>query len=107
MLKCPAKVHHVHKFKHNDRLYIADLDHFRLVEINQIAWEVVELSPTMDTQGLIDQLSRPYPRELVLQTLEMLGDFQSNDVIFYPSSWTRPPTRDENRLKVYVPPKQR
>ena len=103
MLKCPAKVHHVHKFKHNDRLYIADLDHFRLVEINQIAWEVVELSPTMDTQGLIDQLSHPYPRELVLQTLEMLGDFQSNDVIFYPSSWTRPPTRDENRLKVYVP----
>ena len=86
MLKYPTKVHRVHKFKHNDRLYIADLDMFRLIEINQIAWDVVELFPTMDTQGLIDQLSYTYPRELVLQTLESLGDFQSNAVIFYPSS---------------------
>ena len=103
MLKCPTKVHRVHKFKHNDRLYIADLDMFRLIEINQIAWDVVELSPTMDTQGLIDQLSYTYPRELVLQTLASLGDFQSNAVIFYPSSWTNPLRQDENRLRVYVP----
>ena len=89
MLKCPVQVHHLHKFRHNDRLYIADLDRFRLVEINQIAWDAVELSLTMDTQGLIYQLSQTYPRELVLQTLEMLGDFQSNDVIFYPIGGAR------------------
>ena len=103
MLKCPAQTHHLHKFRHNDRLYIADLNQFRLVEVNQIAWDAIELSSTLDTSGLIDKLSQTYPRDLVLATLKLLGDFQSNGVIFYPSSFTNPPVRDENRLRIYVP----
>lgn len=103
MLKCPVQVHHLHKFRYNDRLYIADLDRFQLVEINQIAWDVVELSPTLETQSLIDQLSQIYPRELVLKTLKLLGDFQSSDVIFYPPSWTGLPNSEDDRLRIYVP----
>jgi len=103
MLKCPTKTHHIHKFRHNDRLYIADLDLFQLVEINQIAGDAVDLSLTLDTPGLIDQLSQTYPRKIVLETLELLGDFQSNGVIFYPSSWTSPPARAGKRLRIYVP----
>ena len=103
MLKCPVQVHHLHKFRYNDRLYIADLDRFQLVEINQIAWDAVELSPTLETRSLIDQLSQIYPRELVLKTLELLGDFQSSDVIFYPPSWTSLPNSEDDRLRIYVP----
>ena len=103
MLKCPVQVHHLHKFRYNDRLYIADLDRFQLVEINQIAWDVVELSPTLETQSLIDQLSQIYPRELVLKTLKLLGDFQSSNVIFYPPSWTGLPNSEDDRLRIYVP----
>ena len=103
MLKSPTKIHHLHKFRHNNRLYIADLDRFRLIEVNQIAWDVVELSPTLETEELIVHLSQTYPRELVIETLELLGDFQSNSVIFYPPSWISPSVQDENRLRIYVP----
>ena len=103
MLKCPVQMHNIHKFKHNDRLYIADLDLFRIVEINQITWDAVELSATLETQELITQLCQTYPRELVLDTVKLLGDFQSNSVIFYPVSWTSPPEPDGTRLKIYVP----
>lgn len=103
MLKCPVQTHHLHKFKHNGNLYIVDLAQFRLIEVNQIAWDTVELCSTLDTQELIDQLSQTYPRELVLETLKLLGNFQNNGVIFSSSSWTSPSARNENRLRVYVP----
>ena len=103
MLKCPAKTHLLHKFQVNDGLYIADLDLFLLVEVNQIAWDTVELSPTLETPELIARLSQIYPRELVLETLKLLGDFQTNGVIFNGPSWTRPPAKAENRLRIYVP----
>ena len=102
MLKCPAKIHRVHKFRHNNRLYIADLDRFRLVEINEIAWNAVALTSTLDTDGIIDQLSQTYPREWVLETLKSLGNFQNNDVIFS-SSWTLPFETNGDRLRIYVP----
>ncbi len=103
MLQCPAQTHHLYKFRQNDQLYIVDLDLFRLVEVNQIAWEAVELCTTLETQRLIDQLSQTYPRELVLATLNLLGNFQSNGMIFYSASWKSPSARDENRLRIYVP----
>ena len=96
MLKSPTKIHHLHKFRHNNRLYIADLDRFRLIEVDQIAWDVVELSPTLETEALIAHLSQTYPTELVLETLELLGDFQSNGMIFHLPSWT-PPARFQDR----------
>ena len=103
MLKSPTKIHHLHKFRHNNRLYIADLDRFRLIEVDQIAWDVIELSPTLETETLIAHLSQTYPRELVIESLELLGDFQSKSVIFYPSSWTPPQDSESGRLKIYVP----
>ncbi len=44
MLKSPAKIHRVHKFIHNNKLCIADLDRFRLIEINRVAWDVINLN---------------------------------------------------------------
>lgn len=103
MLKCPVQTHHLHKFRHNKRLYIADLDRFRLVEVNQIAWDTVELSPTLETHELVDQLSQTYPKELVLEALKLLEVFQSNGLIFYPPSPVSLLVQDENRLRIYVP----
>ncbi len=103
MLKCPIQTRHLHKFKHNDRLYIADLYRFRLVEVNQVAWDVVELASTLETEALIVHLSQIYPREVVLETLRLLADFQSDGLIFYSSSWISPLVQDENRLRIYVP----
>ena len=103
MLKSPAKPHHLHKFSHNDSLYIADLDRFELVKVNQIAWDAVESSPTLETEGLIAHLSQTYPRELVLETLKLLGDFQNAGIIFYPPSSPPSPDSDRDRLSIYVP----
>ena len=103
MLKCPTPTHALHKFRQDKKLYIADLDVFRLVEVNQIAWETVELCTTLETQELINQLSQTYPKDFVLETLKLLGNFQSNGLIFYPPSRTIPSVQDENRLRIYVP----
>ena len=103
MLQCPTKTHRLHKIRHDDRLYIADLDLFQLIEVNQIAWDVTEVAPTLETQELIDELSHTYPQELVIETLKLLGDFQNNGVIFYPPSWIRPPDLVGDRLRIYVP----
>ena len=103
MLQCPTEIRHIHKFKHDDRFYAADLYRFQLFEINQIAWDAVELAPLLETQELIDQLSETYARDSVLETLELLGDFQSNGLIFpHPSSGDLPEA-DSERLKIYIP----
>lgn len=103
MLKCPVQTHHLHRFKHNDQLYVVDLYRFQLVKINQIAWDIIELSSTLETEALITRLNQTYPRELVLETLKSLADFQSNGLIFYSSSGTSCPVQDKNRLRIYVP----
>lgn len=103
MLKCPATPHRLHKFRHKDRLYLADLNLFRLVEVNQIAWDAVELAPTLETPRLIDRLSKIYPKPSVIETLEALGDLQNNDHIFSSDSQQHAPTEIRDRLKIYVP----
>lgn len=103
MLKCPATPHRLHKFRHKDRLYLADLNLFRLIEVNQIAWDAVELSVTLKTPELIDHLSKIYPKPSVIETLEALGDLQNKDYIFYSDSEAPAPTEIGDRLKIYVP----
>ena len=103
MLKCPAETHRLHKFRYNDRLYLVDLNLFRLVEVNQIAWDAVELSSTLETPGLIDRLSKTYPKQSVIETLKALGHFQDNGLIFYSSLRVGSPTEIKDRLKIYVP----
>ena len=107
MLKCPAETHRLHKFRYNDRLYLVDLNLFRLVEVNQIAWDAVELSSTLETPGLIDRLSKTYPKQSVIETLKALGHFQDNGLIFSSSSRDGAPAQIKDRLKIYVPPEQR
>lgn len=103
MLKCPVETHRLHKFRYNDRLYLVDLNLFRLVEVNQIAWDIVELSATLETPGLIDRLSATYPKQSVIETLKALGRLQDNGCIFYSSLRKRTPKHIRDRLKIYVP----
>ena len=103
MLKCPAKPHRLHKFRQNDRLYLADLNLFRLFEVNQIAWDAVELSTMLETPELIDQLSKTYPKQSVIETLKALGHFQDNGLIFCSSPRMDSPAAIKDRLKIYVP----
>ncbi len=39
----------------------------------------------------------------MLETLELLSDFQSTDVIFYLHPWIPPPDSKNDRLRIYVP----
>lgn len=103
MLKCPAETHRLHKFRYNDKLYLVDLNLFRLVEVNQIAWDAVELSSTLETPGLIDRLSKTYPKQSVIETLKALGDLQDNGCIFYSHSRKQTPKQIRDHLKIYVP----
>ena len=93
----------IYKFKYNDRLYIVDLDGFRLVEVNQIVWEAVELSSTLEAEALIDHLSENYPRESVTESLEWLANFQRDKVVSQNRVWESPLGKKDNRLRIYVP----
>ena len=93
----------IYKFKYNDRLYIVDLDGFRLVEVNQIVWEAVELSSTLEAEALIDHLSENYPRESVTESLEWLANFQRDKVVSQNRIWESPLGKKDNRLRIYVP----
>ncbi len=103
MLKCPTETCRFHKFRYNNRLYFVDLNLFRLVEVNQIAWDAVELSSTLETPELIDRLSKTYPKQSVIETLRALGDLQDNACIFYSPSRKHPPEQIRDQLKIYVP----
>ena len=96
-------MHNIYKFSHNNRLYIADLSRFQLVEVNQIVWEAVELSSTLGVQELIDQLSQNYSRESVAESLEWLANFQNEGTVFQISSWTNTPDTKRSLLRIYVP----
>lgn len=76
MLKSPATLHRVHKFRHDNRLYIADLERFRLLEVNEVAWDAMVLSSTLDTEtlGELQELPRRFNQRLRrLGVSEILG----------------------------------
>lgn len=93
----------IYKFKHNDRLYIVDLDWFRLVEVNQIVWEAVELFSQLEAEELIDHLSQSYPRDSVTDSLKWLADFQRDTIVSQNALLKSTLETEDNRLRIYVP----
>lgn len=93
----------IYKFKYNDRLYIVDLDWFRLVEVNQVIWEAVELSSTLEVEELIDHLGQNYPRDSVSESLEWLANFQRDRVVSQQVLSDGPLGAAADRLRIYVP----
>ena len=50
MLVCPKPTTHLHKFRQDDRMYVADLSQCIVLEINNITWDI------------LDPLSSPFKR---------------------------------------------
>ena len=58
ILVCPKPITCLHKFQLADRMYVADLSQYLVLEIDNIVWEVLDLCPAFSSEKIIEKLGK-------------------------------------------------
>ena len=51
-----------HKFKQNDRKYVADLETNDIVEVNEVEWDILQRYGTQTQYQIVEALKEKYKR---------------------------------------------
>lgn len=82
MLQLPKTLQNVHKFRHGDRMYVTDVVQCKVLEIDGITWDILELGISSTSDEIIDRLSEKYSQEEVIEALESLAEVEENGLLF-------------------------
>ena len=82
MLQLPKTLHNVHKFRHGDRMYVTDVVQCKVLEIDAITWDILELCPSSTSEKIIDSLGEKYSRDEVTEALESLAEVEQSGFLF-------------------------
>lgn len=82
MLVCPKPTTHLHKFRQDSRMYVADLSQCSVLEIDNIVWEILELCPSFSSEEIIERLGRKYDADLVIEALDSLAVMEQRGILF-------------------------
>ncbi|MBM3210760.1 glycosyltransferase [Candidatus Poribacteria bacterium] len=102
MLECPKILHNIHKFRYGDRMYIADVDQCRTLEIDEIAWEVLDLCQSLTNEQIVDKLSKKYPSKEITETLGVLGEMERKGLLFFKKERVEPLAIDQRNLRLLI-----
>lgn len=102
MIQFPQQLHAIHKFRLNDKTYIADLEAGHTVPINEIIEEVLEHCSHLNTDQIVEELATRYNRFEVLENLNFLSKLAGLGILF--SSVPRQEEKGSipDRLKIFV-----
>ena len=53
-----------HKFKQNDRKYVADLETNAIVEVNGVEWDILQRYGTQTQYQIVEAVNVPKPKDL-------------------------------------------
>jgi len=96
-------IHRIHKFKHADSLYVADLERCRILEIDQVIWDILEgYSQTDDAEQLMCILSERYGKADIESAFETLSKLGQMGLIFESKGKEATYTPDSSRPRVFV-----
>lgn len=82
MLQLPKTLQNVHKFRHGDRMYVTDVAQCKVLEINAITWDILELCPSSTSEEIIESLSEKYSEQEVIEALESLAEVEQSGLLF-------------------------
>jgi glycosyltransferase involved in cell wall biosynthesis len=82
MLQLPKTLQNVHKFRDGDRMYVTDVVQCKVLEIDAITWDILELCASFTSDEIIDKLSEKYNQEEVTEALESLAEVEQNGLLF-------------------------
>ena len=97
-----------HKFKHNERKYVADLETNEVVEVNAVEWDILERYGTQTQYQIVEALKEKYKVNTLFESiarLERLGDRHGQLLTQLPSSAKTSPAGHpiDHKRKVLVP----
>ena len=82
MLKLPKTLHNVHKFRHGDRMYVTDVVQCKVLEIDAVTWDILELCASFTSDEIIDSLGEKYSQEEIAEALESLAEVEQSGLLF-------------------------
>ena len=104
MIQFPQQLHTIHKFRLNDKTYIADLETGHTVPINGIIEEVLEHCLYLSTDQIIEELAVKYNRFEILENLNFLSKLADLGLLFSPVPHQEDRGSASDRLKIFVTP---
>lgn len=104
MLVCPKSTDHLHKFRQDSRMYVADLSQCLVLEINNITWDILDLCPSFSSKEIIERLGEKYGSDLVIEALDSLAVMEQRGILFsnFKRGIPEPETEASERLKILV-----
>ena len=103
MLQLPRTLHNVHKFRHGDRMYVTDVVQCKVLEIDAITWDILELCASSTSDEIIDRLSEKYSEQEVIEALESLAEVEQSGLLFSTlDGGVSTTTVAERRLRILV-----
>ena len=82
MLELPKTLQNVYKFRHSDRMYVTDVVQCKVLEIDAITWDILELCASFTSDEIINRLSGKYSQEEVIAVLESLAEVEQSGLLF-------------------------
>jgi len=103
MLKLPKTLQNVHKFQHSDRMYVTDVVQCKVLEIDAVTWDILELCASSTSEEIIDRLGEKYSRDEVTEALESLAEVEQSGLLFSPLDGdVSTATMVDRRLRILV-----
>ncbi len=82
MLQLPKTLQNIHKFRHGDRMYVTDVVQCKVLEIDAITWDILELCASSTSDEIIDRLGEKYSQDEVTEALESLAEVEQSGLLF-------------------------
>ena len=103
MLQLPKTLQNVHKFRHGDRMYVTDVLQCKVLEIDAVTWDILELCTSSTSEKIIDRLSEKYSEQEVIEALESLAEVEQSGLLFSTlDGGVSTPTVADRRLRILV-----
>ena len=104
MLQLPKTLQNVHKFRHDDRMYVTDVVQCKVLEIDAITWDILELCASSTSDEIIDRLGEKYSQDEVTEALESLAEVEQSGLLFFTLDGRSAATTTvaERRLRILV-----
>ena len=78
LFQCPKPIHRLHPFTRQDRLFIVDLDAGRMLEADNLMWDILQLCPKSTADEILEALSERYESDLIYQAFAQLRSFEES-----------------------------
>ena len=82
MLDFPKSLHQLHIFEKDGRLYAADVDKARLLEISAVTGDILKLAETHTTDEITDTLKDVYSSDDIEEAFQTLTEYAQQGLLF-------------------------